>query len=135
MKLANERLHEVLRRIDLFVINESEVQDFAGTSNLVRAGRILLEKGPRNVVIKLGEFGAMLFSANGTSEARFFRASAFPLDHLADPTGAGDTFLRALAGHLAANGGEFGFESIRRAVVHGPVLASLTGEAFSTRRR
>lgn len=134
IEIANERLHEVLSRIDLFVINEGEARDFAGTPNLVRAGRILLDKGPKHVVIKLGEFGAMLFSANGTSEPRFFRASAFPLEHLADPTGAGDTFLGALAGHLAANGGDFGFESIRRAVVHGSVLASFTCEAFSTRR-
>ncbi len=137
IEIANERLHEVLRRIDLFVINEGEAREFAGTSNLVQAGRILLEKGPRHVVIKLGEFGAMLFSggeAADSSNPQFFRSSAFPLERLADPTGAGDTFLGAIAGHLAANGGDFGFEEIRRAVIHGTILASFTCEAFSTRR-
>ncbi len=134
IEIANERLHDVLGRIDLFVINEGEARDFAGTSNLVQAGRILLGKGPRHVVIKLGEFGAMLFSSGEAANPQFFRSSAFPLDRIADPTGAGDTFLGAIAGHLAANGGDFGFEAIRRAVIHGTILASFTCEAFSTRR-
>ncbi len=64
IEIANERLHEVLPHLDLFVLNEGEARDLAGTTNLVKAGRLLLEKGPRNVVIKLGEFGAILFSSN-----------------------------------------------------------------------
>jgi cytidine kinase len=71
-----------------------------GCSNLVRAGRILLEKGPRHVVVKLGEFGAMLFSRDGG----MFRSSAWPLEAVADPTGAGDTFVGAMAGYLARKG-------------------------------
>ena len=100
IEIANERLHEVLPQLDLFVLNEGEARELAGTSNLVRAGRILLEKGPRHVVVKLGEFGAMLFSDGG----EIFRASAWPLEAVADPTGAGDTFVGAMAGYLAAQG-------------------------------
>lgn len=141
IEIANERLHEVLKHLDLFVINESEARDFAGTTNLVQAGRVLLGKGPKFVVIKLGEFGAMLFSAaeegaTGALEGiSFFRSHAYPLEKLADPTGAGDTFLGAIAGYLAASGRTvFDFDTIRAAVIHGSVLASYTCEDFSTRR-
>lgn len=140
ISIANERLHDVLKRIDLFVINEGEAREFAGTSNLVAAGRILLAKGPRFVVIKLGEFGAMLFAAGADSPEHlsadnFFRSAAYPLHEVADPTGAGDTFLGALAGSLAATGkAEFNFADIRAAIIRGTVLASFTCEAFSTRR-
>jgi len=131
ISIANERLHEVLPHLDLFVLNEGEARDLAGTPSLVKAGRLLLEKGPRNVVVKLGEFGAMLFSKDGG----LFRSSAFPLEHVADPTGAGDTFLGAMAGYLAAHGtGPYPVETMRKAVVHGSILASFTCEAFSTRR-
>jgi cytidine kinase len=131
IEIANARLHEVLPRLDLFVLNEGEARELAGTPNLVRAGRILLEKGPRNVVVKLGEFGAMLFSSDGG----LFRCSAFPLEQVADPTGAGDTFLGAVAGYLAAGGtAPYSPATLRRAVIHGTVLASFTCEDFSTRR-
>jgi sugar/nucleoside kinase (ribokinase family) len=140
INIASERLHEVLNRIDLFVINEGEARDFAGTSNLILAGQRLLAKGPRHVVIKLGEFGAMLFSANeaggwALSESAFFRCAAFPLAEVADPTGAGDSFLGGLAGYLASLGRTgFTFDDLRQAVVHGSVVASFTCEAFSTLR-
>ncbi len=136
--IANERLHDVLKRIDLLVINESEAREFVATSNLVVAGQRLLAKGPRFVVIKLGEFGAMLFAASDTpslSSSNFFRCAAFPLHEVADPTGAGDSFLGALAGFLAATDrDQFTFDDIRQAVVEGSVVASFTCEAFSTRR-
>jgi sugar/nucleoside kinase (ribokinase family) len=141
IEIANERLHEVLKQLDLFVINEGEARDFAKTSNLVLAGRRLLEKGPRFVVIKLGEFGAMLFGRRDGAipdvlcPDSFFRCAAFPLSEISDPTGAGDTFLGAIAGFLAAKGdANPSFESIRQAVVQGSVLASFTCEAFSTKR-
>lgn len=144
IEIANERLHEVLKQLDLFVINESEARDFTGTGNLVEAGRLLLGKGPRFVVIKLGEFGAMLFWANGQQLGEgdslpcpetFFRCAAFPLREIADPTGAGDTFLGGLAGYLAAHAdGDYSFSHIRQAVAYGSVVASFTCEAFSTKR-
>jgi sugar/nucleoside kinase (ribokinase family) len=140
ISIANARLHEVLKRIDLLVINESEAREFVETSNLITAGRRLLAKGPRYVVIKLGEFGAMLFSgadgADGAlSHENFFRCAAIPLGEVTDPTGAGDSFLGALAGHLAASGRSgHDFNDIRAAVVRGSVVASFACEAFSTGR-
>ena len=131
IEIANERLHDVLPHLDLFVLNEGEARELAGTSNLVKAGRVLLEKGPRHVVVKLGEFGAMLFSAGG----EVFRCSAWPLEAVADPTGAGDTFLGAMAGYLAAQGPPpYDSGVLRQAVIQGSMLASFTCEAFSTRR-
>jgi sugar/nucleoside kinase (ribokinase family) len=144
--IANDDLHKVLRRIDLLVINESEAREFCETSNLIVAGQRLLEKGPANVVIKLGEFGAILFARHpeGAIHTEFslpgadfdlFRCAAFPLTEVADPTGAGDSFLGALAGHLASTGkAEFSFDDIRRAIAYGSVVASFTCEAFSANR-
>jgi sugar/nucleoside kinase (ribokinase family) len=144
--IANDDLHKVLRRIDLLVINESEAREFCETSNLIIAGQRLLEKGPANVVIKLGEFGAILFARHpeGAIHTEFslpgadfdlFRCAAFPLTEVADPTGAGDSFLGALAGHLASTGkAEFSFDDIRRAIAYGSVVASFTCEAFSANR-
>lgn len=153
ISITNERLHQVLPHLDLFVLNDGEARELAGTSNLVQAGRILLGKGPRNVVIKLGEFGAMLFHSErgmrnaerGTEDSSvptsdfplptsLFRCSAYPLETVADPTGAGDSFLGAMAGYLAAQGPPpYSAENLRRAVIHGSVLASFTCEAFSTK--
>jgi cytidine kinase len=152
IEIANERLHDVLPHLDLFVLNEGEARELAGTSNLVKAGRLLLEKGPRHVVVKLGEFGAILFSSecgteetDGTSSipssdfrapsSSIFRCSAWPLEAVADPTGAGDTFLGAMAGYLAAQGAPpYDATTLRQAVIQGSMLASFTCEAFSTRR-
>ena len=136
IEIANERLHEVLPELDLFVLNEGEARELARTSNLIKAGRILLEKGPQHVVIKLGEFGAILFSNGGVGrECEIFRCSAYPLESIADPTGAGDTFLGGIAGYLAAQGaGPYDVAMIRQAIVQGSILASFTCEAFSTRR-
>jgi cytidine kinase len=139
INIANERLHDVLRELDLFVINEGEAREFTGTSNLILAGQRLLAKGPRNVIIKLGEFGAMLFTGHPdgwqVSPQTFFRSAAFPLHEVADPTGAGDTFLGALAGYLASLGKtQFSFADLRQAVIKGSILASFTCEEFSTRK-
>ncbi len=129
--IANDELHDVLKRIDLLVINEGEARQFAETNNLVLAGEKLREKGPEFVVIKLGEFGALLF---GPGEKDFFRCGAWPLRDLADPTGAGDTFLGGMTGYLAREGAvKPTFAQLRQAVVQGSMLASFTCEAFSTR--
>lgn len=131
IEVANERLDEVMRRIDLLVINEGEAREYAGVGNLILAGEKLLEKGPRYVAIKLGEFGAILFGPDQS----IFRFHAWPLREIVDPTGAGDTFLGAMAGYLASLGGvEFSFQQIRDAILRGSILASFTCEDFSTRR-
>lgn len=132
IEIANERLHDVLKNIDLLVINDGEAKEFSGTTNLVEAGRILQAKGPRFVVVKRGEHGSFLF---GEKPEDFFACAAYPLSSVFDPTGAGDSFLGGMAGWLAANGcSQPTFENLKSAVVHGSVLASFTCEAFSTHR-
>jgi sugar/nucleoside kinase (ribokinase family) len=129
INIARPRLLDVMKRVDLFVINEDEAKIFTECSNLVVAGRRLLEMGPRYVVVKKGEHGAMLFG-----ESHFFTTPAYPLTQLADPTGAGDTFAGGLAGSLAANARTPDFKDLARGIVHGSVLASFTCEAFGVRR-
>jgi cytidine kinase len=127
--IANEQLHVVLSKIDLFVLNDSEAKELARTTNLILAGEQLLEKGPKHVIIKLGEFGALLFGLNG----KIFRLHAWPLREVADPTGAGDSFLGGIAGYLDnLETKEFSFEDICQAMARGSVAASFTCEAFST---
>ena len=134
IEIAREALEEVLTKIDLLVINETEAREYAGTTNLVEAGAILRAKGPTYVVIKLGEFGAVLFGPPEVNHG-LFRCGAFPLREVADPTGAGDTFLGALAGYLASLGStDYSFSQIRDGIVRGTVMASFTCENFSTRR-
>ena len=127
--IARDELENVMTKIDLLVINEGEAREFAGTNNLVLAGERLREKGPQYVVVKLGEFGALLFG-----DDEFFRCGAWPLRDLEDPTGAGDTFLGGLIGHLASqNAVRPSFAQLRQAVVIGSMLASYTCQDFSTR--
>jgi cytidine kinase len=132
INIANERLHDVLKRIHLLVINDGEAKEFAQTNNLIEAGRRLQAKGPKYVIVKRGEHGSYLF---GAGEEDFFTCSAYPLKSVADPTGAGDSFLGGLTGWLAANGKfEPTFADLRTAIVHGSVVASFTCEEFSTRK-
>lgn len=134
IEIARDRLKDVLKRLDLFVINDGEARELTGESNLVIAGEALLAMGPKAVVIKLGEYGAMLFGSDG----QFFRAGAYPLREVNDPTGAGDTFLGGLAGALvkagAVGGDGVAFEDLKQAVVMGTIMASFTCEEFSTRK-
>ena len=132
ISIANERLHDLLKRVDLLVINDGEAKEFAGTTNLVEAGRRLQAKGPRFVVVKRGEHGSYLF---GETPEAFFSCSAYPLDSVFDPTGAGDSFLGGMAGWLSSQGKtKPTFDDLRQAVVHGSVTASYTCEAFSTHK-
>lgn len=133
IEIAADALQNVLPKLDLFVLNDSEARSLAGSSSLVEAGRKLLEFGPRFVVIKLGEFGAMLFS----KDIPEFRCVAYPIARVQDPTGAGDSFLGAIAGYLAAqedSSHQYSAETLRKAVIHGTIMASFTCENFSTRR-
>lgn len=129
IKIANSTLHDVLREIDLLVINESEAREFAQTHNLIQAGSVLRGKGPKHVIIKLGEFGSILFGENG----EMFRCPAWPLLEVMDPTGAGDSFLGGMAGYLASLGkSSYSFDDLKQGMVRGTVTASFTCEAFST---
>ena len=118
----------VFERSDCVVINDEEIRLFGGDENVPRAVRSILELGPTHVVVKRGEFGAALVSANG-----WFFAPGYPLEHVVDPTGAGDAFAGAFLGSLAA-AGTTDESALRRAVVYGSVAASFTVEAFSVER-
>ncbi len=132
INIANERLHDVMKRLDLLVINDGEAKQFTGATNLIDAGRKLQQKGPKYVVVKRGEHGSLLFG-NGASE--FFACSAYPLSSVFDPTGAGDSFLGGMIGWLASQKkSKPTFEDLKTAVAHGSVVASFTCEAFSTQR-
>ena len=128
INIARDDLETLLKRLDIFIINDGEAKMFADTSNLITAGHRLRELGPEHVVIKKGEHGALVFGPDN----QFFSTGAYPLHQVVDPTGAGDTFLGGTAGHLAANtSGEIAFADIARAIVHGTVLASYNCESFS----
>ena len=129
--INNERdeLLELLEKIDLLVINESEAQLFMETRNLVRAGKKLMSLGPKNVIIKTGEHGSMLL---GKNENEFFRLGAYPLEEVEDPTGAGDCYGGAIAGFIASqNQGSPSFKDLKSAMVRGTVMASFNCESFS----
>ncbi len=129
INIARDGLLEVMKRVDLFVINEDEAKMFTETSNLVTAGWRLMEMGPKHVVVKKGEHGALLFGPG-----KFFATPAYPLTGVADPTGAGDSFAGGLAGSVAASGKTPEFADLAAGVVRGSVLASFTCEAFGVKR-
>jgi cytidine kinase len=129
IETARDRLVGLLERVDMLILNDGEARQLAGETNLVKAGRRLQGIGPRYVAVKKGEHGCLLFG--GKDE--FFACPAFPLENLLDPTGAGDTFAGGLAGCLGAEA-SITFDSLRRAVVLGSVLASFNVEAFSLDR-
>jgi sugar/nucleoside kinase (ribokinase family) len=123
-----KELARMLQRIDLLVINEEEARQLAGVHNICRAARDLLGMGPRIVVVKRGEYGALLFEG-GT----IFSAPAYPIEDVQDPTGAGDTFAGGMLGYLAREDRVDG-PTLRRAVIHGSVLASFCVEGVSVDR-
>jgi sugar/nucleoside kinase (ribokinase family) len=132
INLAREQLFELLTKVDMLVINDAEAKEFMRTNNLIVAGRQLRAHGPKHVVIKTGEHGALLF---GEDKSEFFRCGAYPLDAVEDPTGAGDSFLGGLAGSLCALGKtEIVFDDLKNAIVHGTVMASYNCQSFSTDR-
>jgi sugar/nucleoside kinase (ribokinase family) len=123
-----EALLRVLGEVDVVTINDGEARELAGEPNLVRAARAIVAMGPKTVVVKRGEYGAVMFT-NGT----FFMAPAYPLDSVYDPTGAGDTFAGGFVGYLAAMD-RVDPMTMRRAIVYGSVMASFTVEDFSLTR-
>ena len=118
----------LLKRLDGLVLNDSEAELLTGEKNPVRAGRAVLELGPKFVVIKKGEHGALLVHPEG-----LVNLPAFPCGDVVDPTGAGDTFGGGMMGHLAATG-DGSLEGLKRAMAVGTVAASFTLETFSLER-
>lgn len=123
-----EALRRVLQRVDIVVINEGEARQFTGEANLVKAARQIIALGCKRLVIKRGEYGVLMFTADTV-----FAAPAYPLEEVFDPTGAGDTFAGGFMGYLA-NTGDLSEEGIRQAIVFGSVMASFNVEDFSLER-
>jgi len=128
-------LLEVLKGLDILLINDTETRMLAGNSNLVMAARAVMEMGPRMLVVKHGEYGATLFhkATAGAQESRTFKAPAFPLEQVTDPTGAGDSFAGGFFGYLASQR-ELTPGAFRRAMFYGSVMGSFTVERFGTER-
>lgn len=123
-----ESLTRAISMVDLVVMNEAEAREFGGSPSLIKAARRILSLGPQYLVIKKGEDGAVMITANGYSVA-----PAYPLEEVRDPTGAGDTFAGGLMGYLARCG-EPSVSNLRMGMVHGSVLASFAVEDFSLER-
>jgi len=131
IQIMRDELLELLRKIDMLVINDSEAHQLTEKSNMILAGERLLELGPKFVVLKKGEHGALLFGPNG----EFFSTGAYPLRSVHDPTGAGDTFVGGIAGYLASTGkSEFDTHDFVEGILHGTVMASFTCEEFGLRK-
>jgi sugar/nucleoside kinase (ribokinase family) len=128
--IAQPELIKLLGRIDLLVLNDSEARQLTEEVNLIKAAKMILDLGPKYVAIKKGEHGCLLLS-----RTEFFSCGAYPLEVVKDPTGAGDAFAGGFTGYLASlNRSRFGFTDLKRAVVHGTILASFCVESFSLYR-
>jgi sugar/nucleoside kinase (ribokinase family) len=121
-------LERTLKEVDVLIINEGEARQLAGEVNLVKASRAIMGLGPKTLIIKRGEYGALLFSGS-----TMFAAPAFPLENVFDPTGAGDSFAGGFLGHLAKHPA-MDRANLCKAVIFGSVLASFCVEAFSLDR-
>jgi sugar/nucleoside kinase (ribokinase family) len=128
LNTALKELLRLLRRVDLFVLNESEARQLTGEDNVIMALKKIHHFGPPCVIVKKGEHGSILSSPGG-----LFLAPAYPLDRVIDPTGAGDSFVGGLVGYLASHAGGLR-ANLRRAMIYGAVLASFCCEGFGLTR-
>ena len=128
IRTQHDELLELLKRIDGIVMNDSEAKLLTDDENLVRAGHTIREMGPRFVVIKKGEHGAMFFSEHET-----YVMPGFPTARVIDPTGAGDSFAGGMMGYLAEQG-NFEPRTLKAALAYGTIVASFTVEDFSLER-
>lgn len=128
MDCALEELKQVLKRIDVLTVNDEEARQLSGEYSLVKAAEIIHTMGPKYVVIKKGEHGALLFNDN-----QVFFAPALPLKEVFDPTGAGDTFAGGFSGYMAQQG-NVSFNNMKNAIIHGSNLASFCVEKFGPQR-
>ncbi|MCB9168753.1 MAG: sugar kinase [Flavobacteriales bacterium] len=128
MDSALEKLTEVIAQVDILAINDAEARQLSGEHSLVRAADKILGMGPKYLVVKKGEHGALLFG-----QGRVFFAPALPLEDIVDPTGAGDTFAGGFIGFLARTQ-DHSFENLKRAIIVGSALASFCCERFGVER-
>jgi sugar/nucleoside kinase (ribokinase family) len=128
MDIALDDLKEVLKEVDVLMVNDGEARQLSGEFSLVKAAKKIMEMGPKFLVIKKGEHGALLFHEN-----HVFFAPALPLEEVFDPTGAGDTFAGGFIGHLAKTG-DISFENMKTAIIVGSAMASFCVEKFGPNR-
>ena len=128
MDIAMDSLKKVIAKIDVLTINDEEARQLSGEYSLVKAAEKILKMGPKYLVIKKGEHGALLFNGD-----KIFSAPALPLAEVFDPTGAGDTFAGGFAGYLAMTD-DISFENMKRAIIYGSAMASFCVEKFSNER-
>ena len=128
MDIAQESLDQTIAMVDVLIINDEEARQLSGEYALVKAAKKIMAMGPRFLIIKKGEHGALLFD----SESVYF-CPALPLEEVFDPTGAGDTFAGGFIGYLASTD-DISFDNMKRAVIYGSAMASLCVEKFGTER-
>jgi len=128
MDIALEDLKRVLKKVDVLTINDEEARQLSGEYSLVKAAQKILAFGPKFLIIKKGEHGALLFD-----KKQVFFAPALPLEDVFDPTGAGDTFAGGFIGYLASTQ-DVSFENMKRAIIYGSAMASFCVEKFGTER-
>jgi sugar/nucleoside kinase (ribokinase family) len=128
MDIALEELKAVLKKIDVLLVNDGEARQLSGEVSLVKAARKIMDMGPRFLIIKKGEHGALLFHEN-----HVFFAPALPLEEVFDPTGAGDTFAGGFIGHLAKTK-DISFDNMKTAIIVGSAMASFCVEKFGPER-
>jgi sugar/nucleoside kinase (ribokinase family) len=128
MDTAWDDLMEVIAMVDVLTINDEEARQLSGEYSLVKAARKIMDMGPRFLIVKKGEHGALLFH-----EKQVFFAPAMPLEDVFDPTGAGDTFAGGFMGYIASRG-DASFDTMKNALIYGSALASFTVEKFGTDR-
>ncbi len=129
MDIALDDLKKVIAKVDVLTINDEEARQLSGEYSLVKAARVIREMGPKYLIIKKGEHGALLFG----EENQIFFCPALPLEEVFDPTGAGDTFAGGFVGYLASLG-RTDFDAMKSAVVYGSAMASFCVEKFGTER-
>lgn len=129
-----EYTHKLLSKVDLALMNDEEAREFAGTDDSLEAGYKILEAGPRYAIVKHGSAGSTLFHRTAGGDVRLFRCPAWPLLHPADPTGAGDSYMGALAGYLThcVNAGNPAWKDMKTGVAIATVVAAATCEKFGT---
>jgi sugar/nucleoside kinase (ribokinase family) len=128
MDIALDDLKAVLKKVDVLLVNDAEARQLSGENSLVKAAKVIQAMGPKFLIIKKGEHGALLFHNN-----QVFCAPALPLEEVFDPTGAGDTFAGGFIGHLAKTK-DISFENMKTAIIVGSAMASFCVEKFGTDR-
>ena len=128
MEIARPELDEALKQVDMLLVNDAEARQLTGQFSLVKAAKTILSMGPKYLIIKKGEHGALLFHGDNV-----FFAPALPLEDVFDPTGAGDTFAGGFIGHLAKTG-DISFENMKRGIIVGSAMASFCVEKFGPTR-